>query len=132
MWAPADVRSHYCFVRYDPRATLLVWASKKELRLLAKERSTYRLSSGATLLLLAGISIPGRSPLYCFRQTKRLPERRYGTAAARRNQCPVETRRLLGEPLCALRSKSLNRIPVLVISQHTEGNPSHTFAEVNI
>ena len=25
------------------------------------------------------------------------------------------------ENLCALRSKSLNRVPVLVISQHTEG-----------
>ena len=77
-------------------------ASQKELKSLATERSTYRLSSGSSLLVHTGIFIPGRSPLYGFRQTQLLSERRYGPAAARRNLCPVETRRLPGRTFVPL------------------------------
>ena len=73
MWAPADVRSPYSLVRCDTRATLLCWASKKELRSLDNERPTCRLSSGATLPLLAGIFIPAEAHCTAFEKRSFCP-----------------------------------------------------------
>ena len=123
MGAPADVRSHYYSVRCDTRATLLCWASKKEVRSLDNEPPTCRLSSGATLPLLAGIFIPAEA--LC-------------TAFDRRSFCPnagMEQPQLDGniarskpvycwDNLCALRSKSLNRIP--------EGNHLRIFSDEHL